>query len=88
MSLRNTSPCSSAALISRCAPSFARAPPLLCHHLTEFLDLGRVADLGPPRGTEPMVVAVVAPDRARLTIRASEASMSVLAMINAFRGRA
>jgi hypothetical protein len=53
----------------------------------QFLDLGRVADLGPPRGAEPMVVEVVAPDGARLTIRASEASVSVLAMINAFRGR-
>jgi hypothetical protein len=54
----------------------------------QFLDLGRVADLGPPRGTEPMVVELVAPDGARLTIRTSDASASVLAMINAFRGRA
>lgn len=54
----------------------------------QFLDLGRVADLSSPHGAEPMVVELVAPDGARLTIRTKEASVSVLAMINAFRGRA
>jgi hypothetical protein len=52
----------------------------------QFLDLGRVADLSPPRSAEPIVVELVAPDGARLTIRTSESSVSVLAMINAFRG--
>jgi hypothetical protein len=53
----------------------------------QFVDLGRVADLSPPRSAEPMVVELVTPDGARLTIRTSDANASVLAMINAFRGR-
>jgi hypothetical protein len=66
----------------------ARHPALPQVSSPQFLDLGRVADLSAPRGAQPMVVELVAPDGARLTIRTSEASASVLAMINAFRGRA
>lgn len=54
----------------------------------QFLELGRVADLSPPRGAEPVVVELVAPDGTRLTIRTSDADVGVLAMINAFRGGA
>jgi hypothetical protein len=54
----------------------------------QFLDLGRVADLSQPRGAEAMVVELVAPDGTRLTIRTSDAGVGMLAMINAFRGRA
>jgi hypothetical protein len=54
----------------------------------QFLDLGLVADLRALRGAEPMVVELAAPDGARLTIRTSEASASVLAIINSFWGRA
>jgi hypothetical protein len=52
----------------------------------QFLELGRVADLSPPRGAEPVVLELAAPDGTRLTIRTTEAGVSVLAMINAFRG--
>jgi hypothetical protein len=65
-------------------PKRSRLPQVVS---SEFLDLGRVADLNPRRGTEPMVVELVAADGTRLTIRTSDAGVGV-AMINAFRGRA
>jgi len=53
----------------------------------QFIDMGTVAQIGPIAAAEPMVVELVAADGARLTIRTRDASASVLAMINAFRGR-
>ena len=44
----------------------------------QFLDLGRVADLSPPRGTDPMVVELVAPDGTRLTIAMSRGGKRIL----------
>jgi hypothetical protein len=53
----------------------------------QFIDVGTVAEIGPSAAIDPMVVELVAPDGARLTIRTRDAGASVLAMINAFRGR-
>jgi hypothetical protein len=53
----------------------------------QFIDVGTVAEIGPGAAVDPMVVELVAPDGARLTIRTRDAGASVLAMINAFRGR-
>lgn len=53
----------------------------------QFIEMGRLAEIEPRGATEPTVIELVAADGSRLTIRTRDANQSVLAMINAFRGR-
>jgi hypothetical protein len=53
----------------------------------QFVEVGRLAEIA-PRCAEPVVVELVSPDGARLTIRTREVNASVLAVVSAFRGRA
>jgi hypothetical protein len=52
----------------------------------QFIQMGRLADIGPNAVAEPTVVELMAADGSRLTIRTRDAGPGVLAMINAFRG--
>jgi hypothetical protein len=54
----------------------------------QLIEMGRLAEIGPEVVEEPTVVELVAADGSRLTIRTRDAGPGVLAMINAFRGRA
>jgi hypothetical protein len=54
----------------------------------QLIEMGRLAEIGPGVVEEPTVVELVAADGSRLTIRTRDAGPGVLAMINAFRGRA
>jgi hypothetical protein len=53
----------------------------------QFVELGRLAEMGPCGPAEPVVLEMVAADGTRLMLRARDGSASVLAMINATRGR-
>jgi hypothetical protein len=53
----------------------------------QFVELGRLEEMGPCGVAEPVVLEMVAMDGTRLMLRAKDGSASVLAMINAVRGR-
>jgi hypothetical protein len=54
---------------------------------SQFLELPSLSVMGTVVGDEGLVVEMVATDGTKLTIRAREASLGVLAVIQAFRGR-
>jgi hypothetical protein len=52
----------------------------------QFVEMGRLAEMGPCGVAEPVVLEMLAADGTRLMLRAKDGSASVLAMITAVRG--